>query len=191
MTKRLYILSCFAIVFFNSNSQEKKQQEQFYRQFDNCRFDGNSINDYVVKLFNDSTIEIQIYFRTCINNHVFYKTTYHGRFVKKNDTCTVSYLAGYTEKKDRYRADVVKSDIKPEMMFLNFPFNFFVRNGFISATNLLFSDLPSASISEVKAMEIAFYQWNRQSNHDVLGVLGRLKKRNEQLFPFPQFNSLY
>ena len=78
MIKRICILSCLTIAIFNSNAQGKKLEEQFYKQFDNCGFDGNSINDYIVKVFNDSTIEVQIYFRTCNTNSRDYYVTDHS-----------------------------------------------------------------------------------------------------------------
>jgi hypothetical protein len=177
MAKRICILSAFLIIFFLSNAQQDLPKEQFCKQFNNCGFDGNNIS-YIVKLYYDSTIEIQRYAEQCIIlNGLFSKTTYFGKYSKSNDTCIISYLAFYAETRDRYTKDILKPGMPMNMMFLKSPTVFFVRNGTISSPYFLFPDLPKASITDVYSIESSFRERGSQLYQN---IIEEARKQNQR-----------
>lgn len=161
MKKRVYILPILLLFSLLCQAQTSTPTQAFYLEIDARPYDGD-YTGYAVLLHTDSTIEIRIYGQKGMAYQPpFYKTAYFGKYSMRNDSCYISYLTGYTERKDKYRKQTIKYNIPTDAVFLKLNAVFYIRNGSIYSPGFLFPPLPKAPIIKVKILETIFQQWNK------------------------------
>ncbi len=142
-----------------SYSQYHLLASQFCKETDNRGYDGN-YSGYVVRIYNDSTIEIHKYFiQGMIYNAPVIKTTYAGKFIKVNDTFTVFFLSWYTERKEKLKTIALRNTKTPTNMYWDLPVTFFIQNGVISTTRFLFPDMPACTDAGVRKIETMYTEY--------------------------------
>lgn len=143
MLRKASILFISTAISISSYSQYHLLESQFCKETDNRGFDGDYSN-CVVRIYKDSTIEIEKYFRKggFAPEAAFIKTTYTGSFFKNNDTCTVVYLRRRTEKIEKLSTSLSGKTKTSSKVYEDLPFIFFILNGVIYFPGFQFPDMP-------------------------------------------------
>ena len=161
MTSKKFIYSLLFVVGFLFATEKSSGQQVYYKEFDARPTDGD-YRAYVIKLFADSTIQIENYSMEGMRYEpAFYKTTYTGKYSQKNDTCIILYLRAYSQFKQKNRETKFGKDKNDlNLNFLKTNHTFFVQNGIIFSPTWLFPPLPKANEIEANSLELTFQNWD-------------------------------
>ncbi len=166
MKLQFTIVLLLSLTYSFSIGQTRLPINVFHKRFQTCSGFSTTIQDYVIKLYNDSTIEILYYSSGGSYDRFLSKTTFTGKYFLNTDTIIVSYLTGFTETKYKYNKNADKY-LKPAGNLIFYPSTTFVVNGkMIISISHWFPDLETSFVSETNSLEYEFLAWRNYYNRE-------------------------
>jgi hypothetical protein len=143
-------LSC-TLVF----AQKSLPTTVFHRHIQTCHYIGTVEEDYVIKMYGDSTIDIEKFISSYKDQYnSVIRVVYSGRYIKKNDSVFVNYSS--QSKSINYKTlPTIKTLEEPPSLYTKYPSSTFVlsKNSILPATGT-FPILEKTTILKVSSIGI-------------------------------------
>jgi len=162
-----FILFTLLLVGLRSFEQLSSPVKTFHAHTNICHYVGSIEEDFIIELFNDSTIKISRYRTSYVDayNSVL-RLTYSGTYTIDNDTLRIKYLAHCSEVKYKVLPAVLSPNSKESVKFVLLPSStFIVKNDLAEATDNLFPVLLTSTHRIVDLLDYTFDYWDRPKPH--------------------------
>lgn len=154
MIRSLLIL---LLLYFNKLfAQAQIASSVFHSHIQTCHYVGTTEQDFVIELFDDSTIKISIYTTRFVDQYnSVLRYTYLGKYYLAEDTIKVTFLTKNSEYKDKQKKSKTFNAI------LEYPTSTFILNSnTILSSDRIFPTLKKTTSLISNQLDLEFKTWD-------------------------------